>query len=443
MHTLCALGGRPSWRRLCPLALLSVLACLPVWAQAPGCYLGAYIEQDPVLNGDIDLFEQLVGKKHASYMCYLGYGEPFPAQWVAKVLQHGALPQIAWEPNNGLGEVADDPYLRGFAQAAAQAQGPILLRFASEMNGTWMAYSGSPDDYVRTWRLVYQIIKQAAPQVIMTWCPFATPRRTIPLYYPGDDYVDWVGVNIYAVVYNNGDVTQPAPDGQIANLRYIYDLYGAHKPIAVCEYAATHYCTASQQSSADFAVHKLQEMYQAVARDFPNVVLLNWFSVDVAQDGLAANDYAVTTDSQVLQAYREAIGGEYFLAQLPPPGLALAAAPRAVPEVPETPVPLALTGNPAPRTGQVLLVVKGAQPAALTGAVTIEALVGADLPTNLVEFYVDDHFLGLTNVAPYYVPWNAAQAAPGVHVLRVVVRDTADAQIASHEAAVVIPTPGQ
>ena len=143
-------------------------------AQWSGCYIGAYIEQDPIVAGDIELFERLVGKKHTSYMCYLGYGEPFPAQWVTKVIEHGALPQIAWEPNDGLEQVRDDAYLRTWAQAAAQAEGPILLRFASEMNGTWMPYSGNPDEYVRKWRLVYSVIKQAAPNVIMVWCPFAT-----------------------------------------------------------------------------------------------------------------------------------------------------------------------------------------------------------------------------------------------------------------------------
>ncbi len=417
------------------ILLVQTLAGSPVAAQPRGCYIGAYIEQDPIVAGDIDLFERLVGKKLASYMCYLGYGEPFPAKWVAKVHERGALPHIAWEPNDGLGQVRDDAYLHGWAEAAAQAEGPILLRFASEMNGTWMPYSGNPDEYVRKWRLVYSVIKQAAPNVIMVWCPFATPRRTIPLYYPGDDYVDWVGVNIYAVLYNDGDINQPAPDDQLDSLRYISSLYGTRKPIAICEYSATHFCAASQRRSSDFAVRKMGEMYQAVREQFPNVVLLNWFSVDAASDGLADNDYAVTTDHLVLQTYRELVGGEYFLAQLSPFGLRL--------QMPETAAPMALSGRPLAGAGQVAIILKGSRAEAVTGRVVLEALVGSGLDAYLVEFYVDGRFKALTNVAPYRASWNADRYDPGVHTIRVIVRDRADQEIASQEATVIVSRPQQ
>ncbi len=58
-------------------------------------------------------------------------------------------------------------------------------------------------------------------------------------------------------------------------------------------------------------------MYQAIPKQFPNVVFINWFSVDAASDGLAYNDYAVTTDEVVLDSYRQAIDAQYFLTQLP------------------------------------------------------------------------------------------------------------------------------
>ncbi len=441
MPTLCGYIGRLPSQRLASLALALLAACAMAAAQPTGCYIGAYIEQDPVVAGDIELFERLVGKEQATYMCYLGYGEPFPSAWAGKVIGYGALPHIAWEPNNGLEEVQDDAYLRRWAQAAAQTEAPILLRFASEMNGTWMPYSGNPDQYVEKWRLVYRVIKEVAPNVIMVWCPFATPRRTIPLYYPGDDYVDWVGVNIYAVLYNDGDLARPAPDDQIDNLRYVYDLYGARKPIAICEYAATHHCTASQQLASGFASRKMREMYQAVRGQFPSVVLLNWFSVDAASDGLARNDYAVTTDNLVLDTYRELIADEYFLAQLEHPEQLVATRPTRAPPLPGTAVPLALAGSSLVGDGQIAIVVRGSRPEAVTGRVTIEALVGSGLDVYLVEFYLDSRFLGLTNVSPYRTPWNAHNWEPGAHIIRVVVRDTSDREVAVHEAAVVVAEP--
>ncbi len=413
------------------------MAVAPVQAE---CFIGAYIEQDPIVAGDITRFERLVGKKHSSYMRYLGYGEPFPTDWVAKVHSHGALPHIAWEPNNGLDEVRDDVYLHRWAQAAAEAKKPILLRFASEMNGTWMPYSGNPDEYIRKWRLVYTTVKSLAPNVIMVWCPFATPRRTIPLYYPGDDYVDWVGVNIYAVLYHDGDINQPAQRDPIDDLRYVYDLYGAHKPIAICEYGATHFCTASRQLSSSFAASSIKRMYQAIAEQFPNVVLINWFSVDAASDGLAYNDYAVTTDEVVLDSYRQAIDGRYFLTQVPASlQITLAALPQPGESPPsQTTTPLALVSPPHLTDGQLAIIVRGSRPEAVTGPVVIEAQAGTGLDVNLVEFYVDGHILALTNVPPYRVQWNASGRAPGEHTIRVIARNSAAQKIAVAEAAVIV-----
>ena len=36
------------------------------------------------------------------------------------------------------------------------------------------------------------------------------PQSNIASFYPGDDAVDWVGVNIYSVTYFNQDKKQPA-----------------------------------------------------------------------------------------------------------------------------------------------------------------------------------------------------------------------------------------
>ena len=170
-----------------------------------GAYLGAYVYQDTLINGSMHEFNRLTGKKHASFFLYVGYGQDFPQKWVEQVKQAGAIPHISWEPNNGLDEVKNDTYLREFAKKAREAGVPIFLRFASEMNGTWAAYSGDPQKYIEKWRLVHDVMEEEAPNVIMVWTVFTFPQATIKKYYPGDEYVDWVGVNIYNVVYHNNN----------------------------------------------------------------------------------------------------------------------------------------------------------------------------------------------------------------------------------------------
>src|SRR5690606_18994203 len=113
-----------------------------------GIYLGGYVIQDEFINADMAQFNELTGKKHASYFRYVGYGKPFPTEWAKEVVDVGGFPQIAWEPNNGLEEVNDDEYMRQFARDAKALGVPVLLRYASEMNGTWTAYSGDPELYI-------------------------------------------------------------------------------------------------------------------------------------------------------------------------------------------------------------------------------------------------------------------------------------------------------
>ncbi|MBC7288781.1 MAG: hypothetical protein H5T86_12245, partial [Armatimonadetes bacterium] len=303
---------------------------LAPYEPARGCYIGAYIELDPVVKNDIAAFERLVGKKHATYFRYVGYGQAFPFGWVQQLKAGGYIPHIAWEPNDGLDKVQDDDYLRGWAEAARHADVPIFLRFASEMNGTWEAWSGNPALYIEKWRLVYRVMHAVAPKVIMVWCPFATPRASIPQYYPGDEYVDWVGVNIYSVLRHNGRPEEIGEEDPRDLLRPIYEAYAARKPIAICEYAATHYCVATKQRATDFAIACMRALYGSLPKQFPRVKMISWLSVDAATHGLAHNDYALTTDQQVLETYREIIASDYFLSAAveAPAGATVASVPR-------------------------------------------------------------------------------------------------------------------
>ncbi|MBI5833209.1 MAG: hypothetical protein HZB16_13010 [Armatimonadetes bacterium] len=302
-----------------------------------GCYLGAFIEHDSRARGDFAAFERIVGRRHACYINYAGYGRPFPSLWVEKVGAHGAAAHIAFEPNGGLDKIRDDTYLRGWAQAAGASGVPIFLRFASEMNGNWMAYCGNPALYIEKWRLVARIMREEAPNVALVWCPFSSPRDNIPAYYPGDDYVDWVGVNIYSVVYHNGDRSQPA-DGEDPReelLRSVYDLYAARRPIMICEYAATSLCKVVGKPTTAFAVRKMTDLYSALPQRFPRVKCVQWFSWDAHASDMANNDYSLTTHAEVTKAYAALTASDYFRSEVvlpvrPRPLLAQATLPAAI-----------------------------------------------------------------------------------------------------------------
>jgi len=283
-----------------------------------GCYLGAFVMKDDHVNGDMGLWEQAVGKGHASYLRYVGYGQPFPEAWVAEVRRLGAVPNLALEPNDGLAAVHNDPYLRDFARAAARSGGPVFLRFASEMNGAWTNYAGDPKTYRQKFRLVAGVFHHEAPNVAMVWTPYCMPQGNIPQYYPGDDVVDWVGVNIYSVHHHNGRVEEPAShEDPNVLLEPIYRRYSGRKPIQVSEYAATNFCLACNTEMPEFAVKKMTAFYGGLKKRFPRVKMVYWFSWDTVSGGAAENNYSVVGKPEVLASYKRLVGDPHFLARLP------------------------------------------------------------------------------------------------------------------------------
>jgi hypothetical protein len=302
-----------------------------------GCYLGAFIDRDDALRETYQdenwqthrsppEWAQAVGKNHASLFMYLSYAGArgknglFPARWVEDLKSHGVIPHIAWEPDN-LDDVRDDKYLQDFARACAAADWPIFIRFASEMNGKWTPYHGNPAKYREKFALVNRVLHRYAPRVATIWCVNNPPLGNAFDYYPGDANCDWVGVNFYSVPFHENKRNQPAFDeNPLALLDPIYKKYAVKKPIAICEFAASHRDGVDKITRNDFAMQKLSIVYSALPRLYPRVKLIDWFSMDTIarpSPGKTRNDYTLPQQPQVLGAYRRVTSAPYFLARAP------------------------------------------------------------------------------------------------------------------------------
>jgi hypothetical protein len=262
----------------------------------------------------------LTGKSHASFFKYVGYGKPFPTEWVKLIKSVGAVPHIAWEPNDGLERVKDDDYLHRFAQAANDADVPIFLRYASEMNGNWTEYSGKAELYKEKWRLIHRVMSKKAPNVVMVWTVFPFPKRTIEHFYPGDRYVDWVGVNIYNVVYHNNDLKQPAQhEDPLQLMDYVYNKFSHSKPIQVSEFGVSHFSSTDGKYRIEFAKSKLSRMYGSLSERYPRVKSIFYFDVNNllnAPVGRQINNYAITYTPLVLQHYKRLVNQPHFLSSM-------------------------------------------------------------------------------------------------------------------------------
>ncbi|MBB5173853.1 stalk domain-containing protein [Texcoconibacillus texcoconensis] len=288
-----------------------------------GALLGAYAEEDDAVHDStsgnphyIEEFPNLVNHDHAAYLLYVSWGTPFSqlASHIRRAEEQGVAMQLALQPDDGLGEVQDGEYIRQFAQDAANADIPIFLRFANEMNGEWVEWYDEPERYIDKYRTVANVFQQEADNVAMVWAPNYFPPDNITDYYPGDHYVDWVGVSMYQRHNGEDDLLGEGVDrsSYVEKFEHIYDLYADRKPIFISEGAVSHIDPNTNEGVTEWATRHVETFYNSLPMLYPGVKAVFWFS----SDGQSANDYRLSQNDQVLNAYQEAIQNDFYLSNI-------------------------------------------------------------------------------------------------------------------------------
>lgn len=297
-----------------------------------GAYIGAFIDRDDALQvifpGDNfqthrfpSEFESRTGRRLGSVFTYVKWGN-FPRKWLQMCKEQGVIPQIAWEPDD-LKEVQDNAYMRSCEQFLSDLDWPVWIRFAGEMNGDWTPYHGNPQLYKEKFALVHRVLHSGNARVATVWCVNSIPLDNIDAYYPGDANCDWVGVNLYSAPFADNDRTRESfRQSPLALLDPIYRKYSARKPIAICEYAASHQSKLDMQMRPDFAIEKMSLLYGALPLLYPRVKMISWFDANNlvhAEPGRQLNNYRLTELPLVKNAFRDLTASPYYLKKFPPP----------------------------------------------------------------------------------------------------------------------------
>lgn len=139
---------------------------------------------------------------------YVRWPRPFDALAAGNALSYGALYYVVWEPfGTTVAQVANgnrDAYITSFARAIRAYRHPVAISFGHEMNGYWYPWSTSgatAAEFVAAWRHIHDLFAKAgAGNVVWIWNPnVVNPVPNVPLqpFWPGDAYVDWVGLTGY------------------------------------------------------------------------------------------------------------------------------------------------------------------------------------------------------------------------------------------------------
>jgi hypothetical protein len=172
-----------------------------------GKFFGVEAQGAPAL-GPVASFASSVGKRPDMVGQYLAWGSSFNPQAVTATWAYGALYYIAWEPyGTSIQAIADgrsDAYITRFAAAVRTLNLPVAISFGHEMNGNWYPWGTNETSaaaFVAAWRHIHDLfIQVGASNVIWVWNPNVinpVPQVQLKAYWPGDSYVDWVGITGY------------------------------------------------------------------------------------------------------------------------------------------------------------------------------------------------------------------------------------------------------
>jgi beta-mannanase len=194
------------------------------------------------------------------------------------------------------------------------------VRLAHEMNGDWYPWSptvgsSSVESYVRMWQRVHDRFEQqglGGDAVQWMWCVNATDVGSYSAeeLYPGDGYVDWLGVDGYNWGASQDWSSWESPDsiygGMLDRLRGLAD-----KPVCVAEFASTSETASGYDpQQKDSWVHDTLTYF-----DDRGVDMWCWFNEDKETDwaifnGVRGTETVTHNGEQVnaYKTYRETIG---------------------------------------------------------------------------------------------------------------------------------------
>ena len=316
--------------------VILALALLPSTGSAAGkIKLGVY---EPVGNSSgnsIDQYTSMVGKKPTfawaatTWQGFNGNYIQFDPAYLDMYRTRGILPGLTWEPSRGAAEQTGpnqpnfswkqiisgrhDAYITKFAQAAAAYHYPFLLRILHEMNGNWYPWgygvngNTTQADSPAAWKHIVDIFRAAgATNVQFVYSLSRNDAGFFNIYgkalkkaYPGDSYVDWLGLDGYNKSQSSWRSLQ---DVFTPSYQFVTSI--SARPVIIFE-------TGSIENSADSMAKAnwiTQGFLTTIPSQFPRVQIAVWFD---SKDSTGL-DYSLDSSNNSLTAWKQVVASPLY-----------------------------------------------------------------------------------------------------------------------------------
>ena len=319
-----------------------------------GAYTGAYIDfgdtEDAVTLEGIEEFERQIGKHQAivAFSSFWGEGT-FPTAQVNIVLAHQSMPLIFWSPwdypyredlvqrkgpdKYGLENIVAgqwDQYIDTWADAAKATGRPLFVSLCNEMNGDWFPWSASfyggknvvpgtdppkyagPEFFKRAYRYIVDRVRaRGAGNVLWVFHVnnFSEPYEAwngCKQFYPGSDYVDWLGVSVYGQLFPNSkwNEFEDMLDKPYEELAAV----DPNKPMMVTEWGVGEF--PAQGDKADW----IETAFEEMSTHYPRLkAAIYWNERWENSATQLYSNLRVGSSPAALEAYRKGVAQPYWL----------------------------------------------------------------------------------------------------------------------------------
>jgi len=304
--------------------------------------------EDTVTTGHIDAFSKGISGKDLTWAYFSDNwfdGISFPTADVRTIERRGVIPFIRIMPRSTWNACSDKKYsldkiiegkfdlaLRRYARAAAQVQGPLIMEFGTEVNGDWFPWSGAcngggnrtgygspkladgPERFRDAYRHLIDIFREEGARNV-TWVLHLNASggsdaawNSYAAYYPGDDYIDWLGLSVYgaqtpATIRSWNPSFREVMDRAYRRIQSL----APSKPIALLEFGVIE-----NPNKAQWIHDALSDL---AGGRYPRIKAIAWWHSDWQNDDGSWSRMKIDSSKASLSAYREGISNRAFVTE--------------------------------------------------------------------------------------------------------------------------------
>lgn len=287
---------------------------------------GIFEPSAPQSLHQLTALEKRLGYSFPILLHYQMFDDAFPAWGLANAYRAGKYVQLTLQTTFGgqanalwatdsrnagiVYEILDgkhDDYFAAYADKLREFGHPVLFRLNNEMNGDWCWYSAfyygkDAELYGALWRHLHGIFAaRGADNVLWVWNPHDVSLPAFRwnhhlAYYPGDEYVDIVGLT----GYNNGTYFPGEKWREFAEIYPpLHDEYANlfDKPFMITEFSSN-----SVGGDKVAWIHRMFDQIRALDRI---KVAVWWSGVDFDQQGNPGRIYLINENEAILDAFQQ------------------------------------------------------------------------------------------------------------------------------------------